>query len=218
LDVWVDKSGGGNGTMVISGVPMLGESDLKKKLSQKGIELVSFNFNKILGVYEAKIKWSDFNKSFGTRKVNEDGTVSLDFGKVELGSITAHVDGTIVREKTKGTIKDDKTVTFTSGRARLVYIPSKIDILPLVLMGGGALFILIVVIVLIRRSNKKEEPAELAQTVDIKPDTQKAETEVSSTINTEKQVSSAKICSNCGAGLAPAHSFCTKCGTKVNQN
>lgn len=97
------------------------KAQLEAELGKHGLNVVSV-FDKGSGDLEAKIRWSDF-KSFGTRKVNSDGSIFLDFGAIELGSITVHVDGNIIKEKTTGYVKDSDTVIFASGKATLVYKP-----------------------------------------------------------------------------------------------
>lgn len=124
LEVWVNNNGSGNGTMLISGVPMFDKNDFKSRLAQKGIECLSLT-DVGIGAYESKIKWTDFDRAFGRRIENGDGSVYLDFGKIELGSVTVHVDGQINRERTGGAIVDNSSVRFTSGAANLVYTPNK---------------------------------------------------------------------------------------------
>jgi len=213
LEAWVDKSGGGHGTMILSGMPM-GESDLRGRLSQKSIDLISF-IDKGVGVYEAKIKWSDFVKSFGPRKVNNDGSIFLDFGNVELGSITVHIDGKIIREKTQGNIKDDKTVVFTSGRATVVYTPTKAhDLLPIILIGMGIFAVVILAIFIIKRANTQGE-VKVEQTEEAKLQDEDMETDAPYTATANLQSSEAQFCANCGTELLLKNNFCTKCGTKV---
>jgi len=124
-EFWVKKSGDGHGILFISGIPGLTKSKLEAELGKdKDIKLTSVK-EKGNEEFEVNFKWDDFNKAFKSRKVNKDGSIFLDFGKVEfpISSFTVHVDGKIDKETTKGFVKNSNTVIFSNGRATLVYRP-----------------------------------------------------------------------------------------------
>lgn len=205
LNVWVDNTGGGKGNIELTAVP-IGEAELRQKLIQKGIEVISVQTKDY--VMEANIKWTDFNKAFGTRRVNQDGSIFLDFGNVELGSITAHVDGKIDQSQTNGNFPDSSTVVFTTGRATLVYKPNVTMALlhsPIFLGILGMLAVSGIIIVVYFR-NRSSKPVE--QPI---PQSEKVE---SQDVISNTTVSGRKFCRDCGSLLEATDIFCTNCGKK----
>lgn len=201
LDVWVDNSGGGKGSMVLTAVP-ISEAELRQKLMQKGIEVTSVQA-KDFGM-AANIKWTDFNKAFGTRRVNQDGSIFLDFGNVELGSITAHVDGIIDQGQTKGNFPNPSTVVFTTGRAKLVYKPNVAMALlnsPVFLGILGAL-VIIGIVVFFRKKSTKPKGQAMPQ----------AEKTYPQEVTSKDTMPDKKFCRGCGTQLEAADVFCTNCG------
>lgn len=200
LEVWVDNFGGGKGIMAVTGAP-ISEAELRQKLIQKGIDVVSVS-PKDLGL-EANIKWTDFNKSFGSRIENQDGSIVLDFGHVELGTITVHVDGKIDQGQTRGNFKDLNTVIFNTGSmAKLVYMPNKRLNVPLAAIVIIIILTAVGIIVFLKRRSSESLKQSITQT----------EQTSSKDIVSKEKASDKKFCRNCGTQFEPADDFCTNCG------
>jgi len=190
MELWVKKSGAGHGDLSVSDVPMMTKSGLEADLEKYGIKVLSIT-EKESGNFKAKIKWSDFNRAFESRKVNKDGSIFLNFGEAELGSITVHVDGKIDKKRTRGYVKSSNTVVFSSGKATLVYKPRlsfPFFILWIVIIG-----IVIVVVSSLLAKNKLIKP-KLRQIV------------------SQEGESKTIYCSQCGAKITGNVSFCSQCG------
>lgn len=124
-EVWVKNSGAGHGVFHISGIPFVTKADIEDEFRGSCDEVVVTELDG--GGYKAEIEWSDFEKMFQARKVNEDETILLHFGKADEAPInlTVHVDGKIDESKTSGRLRDSETVFFGPGTdAYLVYKPN----------------------------------------------------------------------------------------------
>jgi hypothetical protein len=206
-EVWVNNNGGGRGTLLISDVPFILESEVREKLKQKDIKLISFN-GKGPATYEAKIEWSDFNKSFGTRKVEDDSNIYLDFGNVDSGSVTVHITGDIDRNKTSGEFLNNNTVKFTSGRAELWYKPTATnqkDII-IILISIVALFGVFVIFMITKNSGNSKKPCAQIQ------ESQIPQKEIVVESQDKYIPASSRACSSCGSKALPNAKFCIKCG------
>lgn len=201
-ELWIDNKGGGNGNVTVIGAPMVSADELKSRLEKSGVTVVSID-QQALGNMIAKIRWTDFNEGIGKRQALDNGYVLLDFGKVEMGTITAHVDGKIVSEKTTGKMRDATTVIFQGGRARLVYLPNKAASFPIYALVAGGFIVIIGIIVFM----KVRGEGEARQQVDSK-------TTLPAVEESPSKSPDAKFCTNCGAERSEEHPFCTKCGNK----
>jgi ribosomal protein L40E len=203
MELWIDNKGGGTGNVTVLGAPMLGANEFRSQLEKKGITVVSLD-QKALGNMVAKIRWDDFNRGIGRRQAIDNGLFLLDFGKVEMGSLTVHVDGKIVQEKTTGKLRDATTVVFQHGRANMVYLPNKPAPFPAVAVIAVVFIVIVGGIVLLK--SRRESQAQLPATSPVPH--QVAETSA--------QPSDLKFCTQCGAERPEEHQFCTKCGNKFN--
>ena len=202
MELWVDNSGGGHGTVsIIGGGFMVTQEQVSAEFKKRGVEVTSINQNE-QGNMNVNIKWSDI-KSIGKRQPLDNGYVLLDFGKSEAGSITVHVDGKILKEKTTGKLLDPSTVQFGYGPTRLVYLPNPPPGFPIYgVVALGILGLLAVAVIFIVRKGKGKQALEAEQT-----------SATSSDVSVP--TSGPTMCSDCGTEIKPDHQFCTKCGKKV---
>jgi hypothetical protein len=213
-EVWVNNNGSGRGTLFISDVPFILESEVREKLKQKNIKLISFK-EKGPATFEAEIEWSDFNKSFGTRKVEDDSSIYLDFGNVDSGSVTVHITGDIDRNRTNGDFVDNNTVKFTSGRAELWYKPTATiprDLI-IILISIGALGLVFVVFMIAKNSGNSKKPGTSSQ--------ENRFPQKEMVVESQDKVipASSRVCSSCGSKALPKAKFCIKCGKAlINTN
>lgn len=202
MELWVDNSGGGHGTVSIIGGGLLVTPDqVRAEFKKRGVEVSSINQDE-QGNMNVNIKWSDI-KRMGKRQPLDNGYVLLDFGKSEAGSITVHVDGKILKEKTTGKLLNPSTVQFGLGPTRLVYLPNPPPGFPIYgVLALGILGILAVAVIFIVRKGKSKQALEVEQTSPTSSDVL-------------AQTPGPAICSDCGTEIRPDHQFCTKCGKKV---
>jgi hypothetical protein len=190
-ELWIDKTGAGHGELKITGWPGSKaelESELKKSFKD-------FSFSGSGSEYTVKLKWNKLEEIGRPAKMRTepDGTIMLDLGLAELGSITVHVDGTIDKEKTSGEIKSSDTVIFERGRAVVYYTPetSASKIVKYVLATIGIVVVGIVVFAVIRKRKPNAASASGSR--------------------------KARFCSKCGSPIQGEDTFCGECGGKIGQ-
>jgi len=135
MNLWINNDGSGSGTISLIDVPTSDSSAQKEQMQKQGYEIVSVKTgekNKIT----YNVKWKDFNQPFVSRKENNDGTITLDFGEtgqISGSSIKVHLMGKII--KTTGEAKPGNAVYFVSGtgkRATVTYRPSSVNAIVIV--------------------------------------------------------------------------------------
>jgi hypothetical protein len=197
-EIWVDNSGGGTAKTKITGAFLINKDDIRKGLIKESFENITIT-DKEPGTYEVTMKWNDFANSFGTRRINEDGSITLGIKKLGMGaSLKVHVNGSIIKERTSGNIIDDQTVSYVGGsnkNRQVTYMPKNESSLVIIMLCAG---ILIVIIILTVNHGIVE--------------TKEIETEI---INDVGEGSENRFCTNCGEPLAPQNIFCKKCGQKI---
>lgn len=202
-ELWIDNKGGGTGNVTVLGAPMMGADEFRSRLEKSGLTVVSLD-QKAPGNMDAKIRWDDFNKGMGKRQIIDNGLVLLDFGKVQMGTLTTHVDGKIVPEKTTGIMRDATTVVFQNGRASLVYLPNKQASFPIYAVIAGVFIVVVGGIIFLK--NRGEKRAQLPAT----------STVTQQVAEPSPQPSVVKFCTKCGAERIEEQQFCTKCGNKFS--
>jgi ribosomal protein S27AE len=194
-ELWIDKTGAGHGKLKITGwhgSKAELESELKKSFKD-------FSLRGSGSEYTVKLKWNKLEEIRRPVKMRTepDGTIMLDLGLANLGSITVHVDGTIDKEKTGGKIKNSNSVVFESGRAVVYYKPgtsvSKTHTLKYAIVIFGIAVIGIVVFAVIRKRKLNA---------------------VSISGNSSRK---ARFCSKCGSSIHAVDTFCGECGGKIGQ-
>ncbi len=71
----------------------------------------------------ADIAWDTFAPPFQARTVETDGAVTLLFGDVTDLTVTVQAPGWVIPAETTGRVRNDGSVRFDHGRARLTYRP-----------------------------------------------------------------------------------------------
>jgi hypothetical protein len=190
-ELWIDKTGAGHGEIKITGWPG-SKAELESELKK---EFKDFSLSGSGSEYTVKVKWNKLEEIGRPAKMRTepDGTIMLDLGLADLGSITVHVDGTIDKEKTGGEIKNSNSVVFESGRAVVYYKPgtsvSKILKYAIVIFGIAVIGIVVFAVIRKRKPNA-----------------------VSASINSSRK---ARFCSKCGSPIQTVDTFCGECGGKI---
>lgn len=186
-ELWIDKTGAGKGELKITDWPGSKaelESELKKtfkdfSLSGRGSE------------YSVKLKWNNLEEIGRQVKMRTepDGTIMLDLGPADLGSITVHVDGTIDKERTSGEIKSSSTVIFERGRAVVYYKPgTSVSKIPKYIFGILGIAVAGIIVFAVIRKRKP---------------------------NAASSSRKARFCIKCGSPIQGEDVFCGECGSKI---
>lgn len=139
----IASDGSGAGSLVlIDPPPGITIQDMSRQLERAGFTagpIATPSPNR----YQCRIAWTRFDRSLGRRIVNTDGSVTLDFGPIDQGTVIVHVPGAIDAADTSGVVSGRGTATFTRGRARVTYAPGGTG--PFVALAVGASLLLALV-------------------------------------------------------------------------
>ena len=125
-ELWVEPDGSGRGRIqVLDATPGFGAEDLRRELMRNGFAVDALT--PVAGGATADISWGSFERPFRRRRVNPDGTISLDFGPLDRGQATVHLRGVVAPGDSTGTIAPGgSSVVFSAPvRARLTYRPRR---------------------------------------------------------------------------------------------
>jgi hypothetical protein len=142
-DLTVHSDGSGAGAVrILDPPPLSTPEDVRRQLERAGFIVESIAAASPQRI-DARVSWKDFDLVFLRRTLNADGSVTLDFGPIDQGSLTVRVPGRIDPGDTTGPVHGS-IAAFGHGRARLTYVPASAG--PWIALAAGAALLLALVL------------------------------------------------------------------------